>query len=31
MLAAEHEVREGLWSAGGWRRLRLENGILIEP
>ena len=31
MLAAEYQVREGLWSGGDWRRLRLENGILIQP
>ena len=31
MLEAEYQVREGLWSGGDWRRLRLEDGILIEP
>ncbi len=31
MLAAEYQVREGLWSGGDWRRLRLEDGILIQP
>ena len=30
MLAAEQQVREGLWTSGGWRRLRLEEGMLIE-
>jgi len=30
MLAAEYQVREGLWSEGGWRRLRLDDGVLIE-
>lgn len=31
MLAAEYQVREGLWSGGDWRRLRLEDGILTQP
>ena len=31
MLAAEYQVREGLWSGGDWRRLRLEDGVLIQP
>ncbi len=31
MLEAEYQVREGLWSAGGWRRLRLQDGVLVEP
>jgi ATP-binding cassette subfamily B protein len=30
MLEAERAVREELWSAREWRRLRLENGALIE-
>ena len=30
MLAAEYQVREGLWSSAGWRRVRLEDGVLIE-
>jgi ATP-binding cassette subfamily B protein len=30
MLEAERAVREELWAAGEWRRLRLENGVLIE-
>ena len=30
MLAAEREVREALWSRGEWRRLRLQDGMLIE-
>jgi ABC-type multidrug transport system fused ATPase/permease subunit len=30
LLEAEHEVREGLWSSGVWRRLRLEGGRLLE-
>jgi ATP-binding cassette subfamily B protein len=30
MLEAERAVREELWTAGEWRRLRLENGALIE-
>lgn len=30
MLVAEREVREGLWSDGAWRRLRLDEGGLIE-
>jgi len=30
LLDAEREVREGLWSSGIWRRLRLEGGQLIE-
>jgi len=30
MLGAEYQVREGLWSSAGWRRLRLEDGVLIE-
>ncbi|HEV2448145.1 MAG TPA: ABC transporter ATP-binding protein, partial [Candidatus Sulfopaludibacter sp.] len=31
MLAAEYQVREGLWSGGDWRRLRLEDGVVIQP
>jgi ATP-binding cassette subfamily B protein len=30
MLEAERAVREELWAASEWRRLRLENGALIE-
>jgi energy-coupling factor transporter ATP-binding protein EcfA2 len=30
LLEAEREVREGLWSRGVWRRLRLEGGRLVE-
>jgi hypothetical protein len=30
MLEAERAVREELWAGGEWRRLRLENGALIE-
>ena len=30
LLEAEREVREGLWSSGVWRRLRLEGGRLVE-
>jgi len=30
MLEAERTVREELWAAGEWRRLRLENGALSE-
>ena len=30
MLGAEYQVREGLWSSAGWRRLRLEDGALTE-
>jgi ATP-binding cassette subfamily B protein len=30
MLEAERAVREELWTRGKWRRLRLENGALIE-
>lgn len=31
MLRAERVVREGSWSGGGWRRLKLEQGALTEP
>jgi len=31
MHRAERAVREGLWSSADWRRVRLENGVLIEP
>jgi len=31
MLEAERAVREGLWTGGGWRRLKLQEGALIEP
>ncbi len=30
MLEAERAVREELWSGRDWRRLHLENGVLIE-
>ena len=30
LLEAEQEVREGLWSSGVWRRLRLAGGRLVE-
>jgi ABC-type bacteriocin/lantibiotic exporter with double-glycine peptidase domain len=30
MLTAECAVREKLWAEGGWRRLLLQNGVLIE-
>jgi ABC-type transport system involved in cytochrome bd biosynthesis fused ATPase/permease subunit len=30
LLEAEREVREGLWSSGVWRRLRLEGRRLVE-
>jgi ATP-binding cassette subfamily B protein len=30
LLEAEEAVREGLWSSGLWRRLRLEEGRLVE-
>jgi hypothetical protein len=30
LLKAEREVRQGLWSSGVWRRLRLEGGRLVE-
>src|SRR6266849_4988836 len=30
LLEAEESVREGLWSSGSWRRLRLEDGRLNE-
>jgi ABC-type bacteriocin/lantibiotic exporter with double-glycine peptidase domain len=30
MLEAERTVREKLWAAGEWRRLKLQNGALIE-
>ena len=30
LLQAEEAVREGLWSSGVWRRLRLQNGQLQE-
>ena len=31
MLLAEKMVREQLWSGPGWRHLRLEHGVLMEP
>jgi ATP-binding cassette subfamily B protein len=30
LLHAEEALSEGLWSGGGWRRLRLEHGELTE-
>jgi ATP-binding cassette subfamily B protein len=30
LLEAEQQVREGLWSSGVWRRLRLEGRRLVE-
>ena len=30
LLAAEDEVRTGLWSNADWRRLRLDGGRLLE-
>ena len=30
MLEAEHQVREGLWQSDAWRRLRLEDGVLVK-
>ncbi len=30
LLEAEESVREGSWSSGGWRHLRLEDGRLSE-
>jgi len=30
LLEAEESVREGSWSSGQWRHLRLENGRLVE-
>jgi hypothetical protein len=30
MLEEEAAVREGLWSSGDWRRLRIEAGRLAE-
>jgi ATP-binding cassette subfamily B protein len=31
MYQAECAVRDGLWSSADWRRLRLQDGVLIEP
>jgi ATP-binding cassette subfamily B protein len=31
MIDAERAVRDELWSGSEWRRLRLENGVLVEP
>jgi ABC-type bacteriocin/lantibiotic exporter with double-glycine peptidase domain len=28
LLAAEHDVRRGCWEAPGWRRMRLEDGMI---
>ena len=30
LLAAEEEVRRGLWTGAGWRRLWMEDGGLVE-
>jgi ATP-binding cassette subfamily B protein len=30
LLEAEESVREGSWSSGDWRHLRMEDGRLIE-
>jgi ATP-binding cassette subfamily B protein len=30
LLEAERAVREGLWSSDEWRRLRLQDGVLVE-
>jgi ATP-binding cassette subfamily B protein len=30
LLEAEESVREGSWSGGQWRHLRLEDGRLVE-
>jgi ABC-type multidrug transport system fused ATPase/permease subunit len=30
LLAAEQEVRRGLWTGAGWRRLWMEGGALVE-
>ncbi len=30
MLEAERAVREGLWSTGGWRHLKLDEGKLVS-
>ena len=30
LLEAEESVREGSWSSGRWRHLRLEDGLLVE-
>jgi ATP-binding cassette subfamily B protein len=30
LLAAEDAVQRGLWSSGGWRRLRVERGRIAE-
>ncbi|HYL76232.1 MAG TPA: ATP-binding cassette domain-containing protein [Bryobacteraceae bacterium] len=30
MLVAERAVREGLWSTGGWRHLKLQEGKLVS-
>jgi ABC-type bacteriocin/lantibiotic exporter with double-glycine peptidase domain len=31
MHQAESAVHDGLWSSADWRRVRLEDGVLIEP
>jgi ATP-binding cassette subfamily B protein len=30
LLAAEQEIRSGLWSSGLWRRIRVQGGRLVE-
>ena len=30
LLDAERSVRDGLWGAGGWRRLRVDQGRVVE-
>ena len=30
MLSAEQSVREGLWASPSWRRIRVENGTVVE-
>jgi energy-coupling factor transporter ATP-binding protein EcfA2 len=30
LLAAEASVRAGMWSSSEWRRLRMEDGALVE-
>jgi len=30
LLDAEHAVRRGMWSHPKWRRLRLDDGKLVE-
>jgi len=30
LLAAEEAIRRGLWQGAGWRRFRLEGGLLVD-